>query len=328
MNSNRYGGGDSSVTGTNLIGGVSDRQRVRLRYNMQSAVTSIVTTGAFSYVFRGNSVFDPDFTSTGGQPTNFDDWSALFGNYRVWGSTIEVRLIPTLSGSEPVQWVLGPRHTSTSISSATQPDFATQPYVRRYQSNIYRAGAPDSTIVMNMSTRKFLGYTRSEFEGADDLTAAVGANPVRQWYWHISATNFDVSVTSEVAIDVTVTYDVEFFFRVDTGLDAVSRIKRHVSLTQAFITSQSDKKENKGRHSGRVEDPHSALQEVLNELTVNPRATPASLLDKKSVASDVVTRSEPESPVIVTRPAQLSIPTAALPGLAEPPTLSRRPRVL
>lgn len=36
-------------------------------------------------VYRANSLFDPDFTGVGDQPMGFDQWSALFGVFRVEG---------------------------------------------------------------------------------------------------------------------------------------------------------------------------------------------------------------------------------------------------
>jgi len=216
----------ASLTRINTIGGVSDRQRVKLKYTMVTALTSIVTTGAFDYVFRGNSVFDPDFSGTGGQPANYDDYSALYNQYRVWGSSIKVHLMTTISGNEPILWAIGPRHSSTSVTLPTQMDFAAQPYVQSRLHNIYRTGAPDTVFQSSMSTMKFQGLSASEFEGRDDLTSLVSTNPAEQWYWHVSATNIDVSITSDVAIHVELVYDVEFFDRIDTTLDFKERFAR------------------------------------------------------------------------------------------------------
>jgi len=234
------GRGGARVTRVGLFG-INDRCRVKLKYDMVSALTSIVTTGAFSYVFRGNSVFDPDFTSTGGQPSNFDDYSAMYGNYRVWGSTMKVHIMATTSALEPTLWAIGPRRTSTSITAATQPDFIAQPYCKSVLTNVYRTGAPDTKYNGHMSSARLLGLTNTEFAGRDDATAATGANPTLQWYWHISATNIDTAVTSEVAIHVELVYDVEFYSRIDTTIDIVGRAQRAIQLRQAFLQSQGGK---------------------------------------------------------------------------------------
>jgi len=216
---------------------------VRLKYTMITVLTSITTTGAFSYVFRGNSVFDPDFTGTGSQPANYDDFSAVYNQYRVWGSSIKVHVLTTTSGTEPVLWILGPRHNSTAVTYATAMDFAAQPYVKSSLQSIYRTGAKDAVFSASMTTAKFQGLSSTEFQGRDDLTALVSTNPAEQWYWQINATNVDVTVTSEVAIMVELTYDVEFFDRIDTTLDLVARFERALNIRRAFLR---DRKEDIG----------------------------------------------------------------------------------
>lgn len=43
-----------------------------------------------SHVFRANSIFDPDFTSTGHQPLMRDEYALLYASYRVISSKIKV----------------------------------------------------------------------------------------------------------------------------------------------------------------------------------------------------------------------------------------------
>lgn len=223
-NNNKYNGRrNAATTRISQIGGVSDRQRVNLKYTTIIAPTNITTTGALSYVFRGNSVFDPDFSGTGGQPVNFDDYAALYNQYRVWQSSIKVHMMTTLSGTEPIMWVLGPRHTSTAVTSATQMDYAAQPYAHSTLQNIYRTGASDTVWSGSMSTRKIQGLSAAEFEGRDDLTSLVSTNPTEVWFWHVTATNVDPSVTSTVCFMAELVYDVEFFDRVDSALDFKQR---------------------------------------------------------------------------------------------------------
>lgn len=53
--------------------------------------TSSSTTGnQWSWQFRLNSLFDPDFTGTGSQPTSFDQWMTLYDRYRVVACEVDV----------------------------------------------------------------------------------------------------------------------------------------------------------------------------------------------------------------------------------------------
>jgi hypothetical protein len=217
---------------------------------MQTALTNLTTTGSFSYVFRGTGPFDPDVTSTGGQPANYDDWSALYQNYRVWSSSIKVHVLPTTSALEPTAWLVAPRHTATAITAGTFYDAAAMPYAQNKIINVYRAGAPDAIFRSSMTARKFYGLSKTEFEGRDDITAIVSASPTTQWYWHVSAINIDTAITSEVAISVDLVYDIEFFNRTETTLDL--RIAAQMNMRLAFEKANSDKLPNKGRCTGQV----------------------------------------------------------------------------
>lgn len=67
--------------------GMPTQRRATLRYATQSTLTS--TSGTMSsHLFRANSVFDPDYTSTGHQPMGFDQWASLFNHYVVVGAKI------------------------------------------------------------------------------------------------------------------------------------------------------------------------------------------------------------------------------------------------
>jgi len=55
------------------------------------AFTSSSTTGnEWYWQFRLNSLYDPDFTGTGSQPTTFDQWMALYDRYRVLGVDVDL----------------------------------------------------------------------------------------------------------------------------------------------------------------------------------------------------------------------------------------------
>jgi len=312
MNYKRTGRG-SSVTSTSLIGGVSDRQRVKLRYVMVSAFTSLTTTGAFSYAFSGNGLFDPDVTGTGGQPANFDDWSALYSRYRVWGSRLKVNIVPNVNATDPTIWVIGPAHVSTAISLATQPDFQAQPYTQARVLTLYTTGEPRCTFTQNMTTSKYLGLSQTEFEGRDDLAALTSANPAKQWYWKITATNVDTTGTTDLCINVEIDYDVEFWDRVDTTLDAVSAMERRVRQNLSFLQQQRlkpdlESKSGKiSRVSSRVEDPIPALEELLYMFKTSSAAAPQ---EEGKVRADHRGNLRPTEVLVRNnkRPSQISTP--------------------
>jgi hypothetical protein len=50
-----------------------------------------------SYLFHANGLYDPDHTGAGHQPHGFDQIMALYKNYQVLSSAIEVTLFPQLT---------------------------------------------------------------------------------------------------------------------------------------------------------------------------------------------------------------------------------------
>jgi len=73
--------------------GVSPFRLATLVYPL-AFTSSSVTGNTWYWQFRANSLFDPDFTGTGSQPTTFDQWMTLYDRYRVLAMEADV----TLSG--------------------------------------------------------------------------------------------------------------------------------------------------------------------------------------------------------------------------------------
>lgn len=75
-------------------------RRAYMRYTDRVAITS--TTGLIGqYIFRANSVFDPDLTGTGHQPMGFDQWVTLYNHYVVVGAKITIQCITDSGQLQP-----------------------------------------------------------------------------------------------------------------------------------------------------------------------------------------------------------------------------------
>lgn len=66
---------------------------VSLKYCSQHMLPSVPLSVTGSHQFRTNSIYDPDYTSSGHQPYGFDQWSAVYGRYEVLASTCTVRFV-------------------------------------------------------------------------------------------------------------------------------------------------------------------------------------------------------------------------------------------
>jgi len=63
---------------------------VKLTYADQIRLDPTVGGVPKTYVFRANSLFDPDYSFTGHQPLYYDQYSAIYKAYKVYGSKITI----------------------------------------------------------------------------------------------------------------------------------------------------------------------------------------------------------------------------------------------
>lgn len=206
---------------------------MRLVYTVNKTVTA--AAGATQdQVFSGNGCFDPDITAAGAQPANYDDWSALYGRYRVYGSRITVHPLPQGSATGAGVWfvAVAARHTTTAVTTTSAFDNAvTQPFADMISvgasqgaGGVGSRGFPLEPYHAAYSTAQVLGYPESAVKDDDTLQALTSANPNHQWYWHVIVRVADDTSTGDGRFYCKVEYDVEFFDRLDTSIDLTVRI--------------------------------------------------------------------------------------------------------
>lgn len=182
--------------------GIPDKLMVRLVYSQQLSLTA---NGINRYVFRGNSVFDPDFTGVGHQPRFFDQYSPLYERYRVHASKINLKIINV--DSSVCGLGLIPLTASTSTEIGTITDCQEAPYMKFR----WLQGQINQQLVTINSFMK-TSAIRGESDKDDDYSAPVTGNPARQWFWHIIAAQSDDSQPT-INMAVKLTYYVEFLRR-------------------------------------------------------------------------------------------------------------------
>lgn len=115
-----------------MTAGVKPFQYVTMVYPF-AFTSSSVTAGVWYWQFRINSLFDPDFTGGGQQPTTFDQWMALYDRYRVLGCDVDCTvsdstlLNPLIAAGAPSQDAV-PTLTFQGIMGLRDAQLAKQPY--------------------------------------------------------------------------------------------------------------------------------------------------------------------------------------------------------
>lgn len=179
----------------------------RLSYT-DSAFVSTPQVGSnyvSDYVFRGNSLYDPDYTGLGVQPYGYDQLTGpagagLFGAYSVFASKIKVHFQPStqLSG---LKVYLVPTRTTT-LGTTDPSDIRMLPWVKTICHDT-TDGSQKQNISHYMSCRKIFPDINPK---DDTLKTTYNNNPSVVFYWHVL---FDESTQmNEIAVrfDVKITY--------------------------------------------------------------------------------------------------------------------------
>lgn len=160
-------------------------------------------------LFRGNSLFDPDYSGAGAQPRGFDQFMTMFDHYVVIGSKIKVRFSASTQLSEPL--VVG----ITKRDGVNQ--FVNKVDYQEYAYNKSRLLSPgDATrgygytppIITMIGTNRFLG--RSKPLSDPELKGSASTNPTEQWFYHVYAYPLSSNDTAACNAEIWIEYTAVF----------------------------------------------------------------------------------------------------------------------
>lgn len=166
-----------------------DETQVKLKYQWENLVNTVAPNQYYLQTFRGNSMYDPDFSGLGNQPIGFDQWAYLYKNYRVNGCAIRATFMNFTSADAdaiaPYELYIVPL-TDTTLS------FPTSGALEGFPSTRKTLIAPSSGSA-NLRTVKHYHTTRKMFPSTGikdaNFSAAIGANSSSQWYFHVLLRN-------------------------------------------------------------------------------------------------------------------------------------------
>jgi len=173
----------------------ADEQFVTFRYAGGTNVNA--TANYYLYQFRGNSPYDPDYTSTGAQPPGFDEWSAMYNRYRVYEYTFVLK-VTSLTANAAVRACLW----SVPGGSGAAPVLPTYDAAAGNRASLHGAsntGGPSLTLTQTMPVYKLWGSAAQAVNADDAFEAAISTNPTRVcWINCIFATS---AATGNFAFD-------------------------------------------------------------------------------------------------------------------------------
>lgn len=186
---------------------VPDSYSVKLIYSDTQGLTS--TSGALAkYQYRGNSLYDPDFTGTGNQPVGFDELMLLYNKFRVMGSKITVRATVGAT-TQTDDLVVLPTVTST-LTGVSNDTIAEQPFAKR---RIGKFGFITPTITQYTSTGAMYGQSKQAVRSEDDFAGDASNNPNNVWFWSISYQPVDRTSNQAIYFSCKIEYYCTFYER-------------------------------------------------------------------------------------------------------------------
>lgn len=158
---------------------VPDRTQVELTYFDQFSLNPAVNTPD-NYVFRANSLFDPNLTGTGHQPLSYDQWTTFYSNWVVTRCVAKATIMSTsLSTTAPTNqqaiFAMTPRRNDATpiavLSTALEQAYTEWTPVVGY--------AKPPTLGMTIDCAKFFGVKPSVYNSSLEYSGGIGANPTQ-----------------------------------------------------------------------------------------------------------------------------------------------------
>lgn len=206
-------GGGGRPTFTNFSPLIaSDICRTKLKYIQRLAPTTAAGAN-YHQVFAANGCYDCDITGAGHQPMGFDQLTALYKQFRVFGSRIEMKITDTsaTAGASAIELATVPSFTSSDFAATDPQTVAEEAYAKFTIVPTHTAGMTYHSNYIDIA--KFYGRRRTDFS-ATDFYGSDSVNPANIVYWHVCAQAIDEATTlANLYIYLTITYYVEFSLR-------------------------------------------------------------------------------------------------------------------
>ena len=183
---------------------VPDTALVKLRY----CQTIGIDAGAGytnSRLFRANSLYDPDYSSTSStqhQPLGFDQWMAFYQIYCVLGAKITVTPVNT---SSTIPLIFGVTLRQGNVTLAVDPNTLREQGDSswRYAGNMSDTGR--KSVTKKFSTKKFLGFPHPTNENS--CRASATGNPASPAYFQVWVAAADgIANPPNTSMNITIDY--------------------------------------------------------------------------------------------------------------------------
>lgn len=175
-----------------------------MRYADTVTITSPLAGIPGTYLFRANSIYDPDYTGAGHQPYGHDTYATIYNHYRVVKSTITATPLVSPNSRAFIYGIN--KNDDATVPAAT--DIMEQKGVVMAASGA-TPGQPTAPIVNVF----YSGY----YKNKDNQSAPMNTNPGDPMFFCVFAYPDATDTQASVKFIVTITYDVLLWELKDLG---------------------------------------------------------------------------------------------------------------
>lgn len=187
---------------------IPSRISTQLKYCDEATISSGSSVYISDIIYRGNSLYDPDYATGGGQPMGRDQLATLYNSYKVTGCSI--KLTVTSNTGTPLRAAIIPSTSAVAFTDFLEA--CEQPGSKKMALSTYTGGLSSKTIKRKVKTKNILGIQMLD----DEEEAVMGANPSNEWYYHVLITTQPYTGTNYVdcVYYIELVYNVEAFGRI------------------------------------------------------------------------------------------------------------------
>jgi len=144
------------------------------------------TVGAISkYVFRANSIYDPDLTGTGDSVLDYQTFSSHYNHYVVTGAKITLKAYSSMGSNANVIGIMLNDDTTT-------PSYFSEVLMQSDSKfGIVGSDGKILTVTKNFSAKRFFNVTDVK-DNLDRIGSVMGSNPTDDAYFTVYALPMDV----------------------------------------------------------------------------------------------------------------------------------------
>lgn len=190
--------------------GFPESMETRVNYSQTYASGNIAYNGCDDYLFRLNSVYDPDYSGTGHQPMGRDEYTTLYSKYKVISTHVSVAY-SYISPYGMVSAIIpnGDVNPLTTLTKALEMPHTTM--------KICNGNCPDVKLSKTFSLPELCGVTRTRYM-SDDIYGAVSSNnPPEDIILHVVTSSPGAPLSWNYTFTIKLTYRVIFYDPVPLG---------------------------------------------------------------------------------------------------------------